>query len=510
MSVPTPTPDQIRGIARRLGIEVSEDEVEAYREAFSGTRFVLERIDELPDFLPRAKYPRGPGVRPGADENPYGAWYVKTDVKGADHGPLAGKRVVLKDTICLEGVPMMDGASVLEGYVPDTDATVVTRILDAGGTIVGKAVCEYFSFSSAGHTSATGRVESPLMAGYSPGGSSTGSAVLLLTGEADMALGGDQAGSIRIPSAACGVYGMKPTWGLVPYTGIVSSEFNIDHTGPMTRDVAGNALLLEALAGPDGIDTRQATPHPRVHAYTEALGRGAEGMRLAVVEEGFGWPASMPEVDATVREAARRFEALGASVETVSFPWHRDAFVAWMGFALEGYYTNLLVGNGFGVNHGGLFVTSLNDKIAGWRERAGELPYNLRYGAITGQYMKDVTQGHYHARAHNLARQATAAYDELLARYDLLLMPTVPQKARPYPDDIGVAETIELALENIENTCPFNLTHHPAMSIPCGLVDGCPIGMMLVGRHYDEPTIYRAAHAFEQGVDWRTIGVQSD
>jgi amidase len=454
------------------------------------------------------KYPRTPGRRPPQEENRYGAWYVKTEIVGAARGALMGKRVVLKDTICLAGVPMMDGASVLEGYVPDTDATVATRILDAAGTIVGKATCEYFSFSSAGHTSTTGRVESPLKPGYSPGGSSTGSAVLVLLGEADMALGGDQAGSIRIPSAACGIYGMKPTWGLVPYTGIISSEFNIDHTGPMTRDVADNALLLEAIAGPDGIDTRHATPYPRVHRYSDALEEGVQGMRLAVIEEGFGWGSSMPEVDATVREAASRFETLGASVEVVSFPWHRDAFVAWMAFAFEGYYTNLLIGNGFGVNHGGLYVTSLNDKMAGWRARANELPYNLRFGAIAGQYLKDTTQGHYYARAHNLARQAAAAYDELLSRFDLLLMPTVPRKARPYPTgDVGIAETIGLAFENIENTCPFNLTHHPAMSIPCGIVDDCPIGMMLVGRHYDEPSIYRAAYAFEQGVDWRSIGV---
>ena len=394
---------------------------------------------------------------------------------------------------------MMDGASVLEGYVPETDATVATRILEAGGHIVGKAVCEYFSFSSAGHTSGTGRVESPLKRGYSPGGSSTGSAVLLVTEEADMALGGDQAGSIRIPSAACGLYGMKPTWGLVPYTGIISSEFNIDHTGPMTRDVADNALLLEVLAGPDGIDTRHATPHPRVHAYTEALGRGAEGMRLAVVEEGFGWPTSMPEVDATVREAATRFRELGATVETISFPWHRDAFIAWMGFALEGYYTNLLVGNGHGINHGGLYVTSLNDKLAGWRERANELPYNLRYGAIAGQYMKDATQGHYYARAHNLARQATAAYDELLSRYDLLLMPTVPQKSRPYPDDIGVAETIRLALET-------SRTHAVQPHAPPGDVDPVRHRRRVPDRHDARRRALRRAGDISRGERVRARG----
>jgi len=508
MSVQTPTKSQLKEIGDNLGFDMTEEEVEVYQQEFAGTKFVYDRLDELPDYVPPVKYPRTPGRRPSGDENPYGAWYVKTEIKGASRGKLKAKRVVLKDTICLAGVPMMDGASVLEGYVPETDATVTTRILDAAGTIAGKSVCEYFSFSSSGHTAVTGIVESPLKKGYTPGGSSSGSAVLVAAGEVDMALGGDQAGSIRIPSALCGLVGMKPTWGLIPYTGIISSEFNIDHTGPMTRTVEDNALLLEVLAGPDGIDTRMSTPTPKVHPYTKALGQSAKGMKFAVIEEGFGWPASMPEVDATVREAAKRFTKLGATVDSVSFPWHRDAFIAWMGFALDGYYTNLLVGNGFGTNHGGLYLTSLNDKLAGWRQRANEIPFNLRFGMLSGEYLKRKHQGHYYCKAHNLARQAAEAYNRLLEDYDALIMPTAAKKSRPYPKQpFSVEDTIAMALENIENTCPFNLTHHPAITIPGGIVDGCPIGMMLVGRHYDEPTLYRAAHAFEQGVDWTKISV---
>ena len=508
MSVQTPTKGQLKEIGDDLGFDMTEEEVEVYQHEFAGTKFVYDRLDELPDYVPPVKYPRTPGRRPSGDENPYGAWYVKTDIKGASRGKLKGKQIVLKDTICLAGVPMMDGASVLEGYVPETDATVATRILDAAGTITGKSVCEYFSFSSSGHTSVTGIVESPLKKGYTPGGSSSGSAVLVAAGEADMALGGDQAGSIRIPSSLCGLVGLKPTWGLIPYTGIISSEFNIDHTGPMTRTVEDNALMLEVLAGPDGIDTRMSTPTPKVHRYTKALGQGAKGMKFAVIEEGFGWPASMPEVDATVREAAKRYTKLGATVDFVSFPWHRDAFIAWMGFALDGYYTNLLVGNGFGTNHGGLYLTSLNDKLAGWRQRANEIPFNLRFGMLSGEYLKRQHQGHYYCKAHNLARQAAEAYNRLLEDYDALIMPTAAKKSRPYPDQpFSVEDTIAMALENIENTCPFNLTHHPAITIPGGVVDGCPIGMMLVGRHYDEPTLYRAAHAFEQDVDWTKISV---
>ena len=154
---------------------------------------------------------------------------MKTEVRGAAHGPLSGKRVVLKDNICLAGVPMMNGASTLEGYVPDIDATVVTRILDAGGTIVGKAHCEYFCLSGGSHTSALGPVHNPFKHGYSAGGSSSGCGALVGSGEVEMAIGGDQGGSIRMPASYSGCYGMKATHGLVPYTGVMPIAVSYTH-----------------------------------------------------------------------------------------------------------------------------------------------------------------------------------------------------------------------------------------------------------------------------------------
>src|SRR5438105_11211482 len=180
------------------------------------------------------KYPRTPGYRAEGTENKYNAWYYKSEVQGAPSGKLRGKRIALKDNVCLAGVPMMNGASTMEGYVPDIDATVATRILDAGGTIVGKTVCEYFCFSGGSHTSATGPVHNPHRMGYSAGGSSSGSAAVVAAGEVPMALGGDQGGSIRIPASFCGIYGMKPTHGVVPSTSIMPTEITLDHTGPMT------------------------------------------------------------------------------------------------------------------------------------------------------------------------------------------------------------------------------------------------------------------------------------
>src|SRR5947207_2492058 len=177
--------------------------------------------------------------------------------------------------------------------------------LDAGGEIAGKAVCEYFCVSGGSHTSSTGPVHNPRKRGYSAGGSSSGSAALVAAGEVDMAMGGDQAGSIRIPASHCGIVGLKPTFGLVPYTGIGLLEITIDTCGPMTATVADNALLLEVIAGPDGLDTRQRGI--AASRYTDALPGNINGLRIAVIKEGFGHANSEADVDARVREAAQRF-----------------------------------------------------------------------------------------------------------------------------------------------------------------------------------------------------------
>src|SRR6266403_5643156 len=280
-TIKVPSLEQLGEVAVELGLALPEAELAAHQQSLLGAFEAYSRLDRMPDELPPVSYPRLPGRRPAPEENRHGAWYVKTEVAGAATGKLRGKSVALKDNICLAGVPMMNGASTMVGYVPDVDATVGTRILDAGGTIVGKTVCEYFCFSGGSHTSATGPVHNPHRKGYSAGGSSSGSAAVVAAGEVPMALGGDQGGSIRIPAAFCGIYGLKPTHGLVPYTGIMPIELTLDHTGPMSATVEDNALLLEVIAGADGLDPRQYDV--RVDKYTVALGRGVAGMRIAVV-----------------------------------------------------------------------------------------------------------------------------------------------------------------------------------------------------------------------------------
>jgi amidase len=399
---------------------------------------------------------------------------------------------------------MMIGANLLEGYVPEVDATVVERILGAGGEIVGKAVCEYYCVSGGSHTSESGPVHNPRKRGYNAGGSSSGSAALVAAGDVDMAIGGDQAGSIRIPASHCGIVGLKPTYGLVPYTGIAPLEITLDTCGPMTANVRDNALLLEVIAGPDGIDSRQRGVQPG--RYTDAVDGGVKSLRVGVMKEGFGHPNSEPDVDAHVSDAAQRLAKLGAVVEQVSVPMHALGFPVWSAIRGDAACVTLLEMNGAGIAHEGLYVTSLLDHAMGWRGRADEFADTLKIASIFSAYTLDRYGGHYYAKAQNLRRRVRAAYDAALMAHDLLLMPTVPMKATPIPGKGATPQEItRRSWEPTRNTCPFNVTGHPAISLPCGMEDGRPVGLMLVGRHYAEETIYRAAAAFERSGDWTTF-----
>lgn len=498
MRVNQPSLEELAGVAEQLGLHLSPAQLEEYRALMAPTVAAYDLLEHMPDELPRVKYPRTPGYRPSAEENPHNGWYYKSEIRGAKSGKLKGRTFAIKDNVCVAGVPMMNGSSTLQGYVPEIDATIVERILDEGGVILGKAHCELFCFSGGSHTNSTGVVINPVKAGYMAGGSSSGSAALVAAGDVDMAIGGDQAGSIRIPAAYCGVVGMKPTFGLVPYTGLMPIEATIDHTGPITANVADNALFLEVLAGPDGLDPRQIGV--KVDKYTKALGGNVKGMRIGVVKEGFLLPNAESDVNDLVRKGAALFKKMGAKVEEVSVPVHGGPGQAvWSAIAHEGALMQMMHGNGFGFNWKGVYLPSLMRAHDGWRDHADELSESLKVVMLMGQYVLNRHRGQHYAKAQNVARRIAAGYDAALARYDLLLMPTVPHKASKIPPpDAGITEIAIPALDMIGNTSPFDVTGHPAISIPCGFSDGLPVGLMLIGKHWEESTIYRAAHAFEQ------------
>lgn len=507
MKYELPTADNLKEMADELGFEMDDSyaaDVLTFMAPFEGA---FNAVEDMPDVLPEVKYPRGDWHRPQGDENKHGAWYVKVNIKGLEEGGrLEGKTVAIKDTTCVAGVPMMNGASVLEGYVPDIDATVVTRILDEGGEILGKSVCEYFSVSGGSATSASSVVESPRNPGHTAGGSSTGSAALVAAAEVDMALGGDQAGSIRIPASYTGVVGMKPTFGLVPYTGIMGIETTIDHTGPITANVPDNAQFLEAIAGEDGLDARQRVP--QIDIYSNALDMNVNGLRVAVVTEGFGREESEADVDDIVRQAAKHLESQGAEIAEVSIPMHLGGLAIWGAIGAGGMYHTMFRGHGFGQNSLGVYPTSLIDAMGEAAKRVAEFPHTMRFGLLLGLWADKAYGGHFYAKAQNQRRALTAAYDETLGGHDVLLMPTTAMKtSRIPPADAGFLDVMQHCWEMIGNTAPFNVSGHPSISIPCGLGNGeRPVGLMLTTRHFDEMMLYRIAHAFEQTCDWQNVG----
>jgi amidase len=500
MPVQPPTIGQLREVAESFGLVLSDDDLASFRGLIVPLLSSYTEVERMVEPAPLApKYPRTPGYRPAPEENPWNAWYWRCEIAGAPDGPLAGKRVAIKDNVCVAGVPMMNGSATLEGYVPEVDATIVTRTLDAGATIVGKAVCEDLCFSGGSHTAATGAVLNPRAPGRSAGGSSCGSAALLAAGEVDLAIGGDQGGSIRMPAGWSGIVGHKPTYGLVPYTGVFPIELTLDHTGPMGATVADVALYLEVLAGADGLDPRQPSVVP-TESYTARLDGDLSGLAVGVVAEGFGWEGrSEAEVDTAVRVAAARLEKTGAVVSEVSVPMHRQGGAIWTAIAMEGAAEMMVKGNSMGTNWKGHYTTSLIDAFGrGRRARVNDLADTVKLTMLVGEYMRRTYGGRHYAKGQNLGRSLRAAYDAALEQVDVLVMPTLPMLPTPLPaPDASREEYIGRAFEMVQNTAPFDVSGHPAISVPCQPAGSLPIGLMIIGRHFADATVLRVAAAAE-------------
>jgi amidase len=283
-------------------------------------------------------------------------------------------------------------------------------------------------------------------------------------------------------------------------------EASIDCVGPITRNVADNALVLAVLAGNDGIDSRQK-PHIQVSDYRSALGGSLAELRIAMVLEGFDQLGAEPDVNAAVEAASRTLVQLGATVERRSIPWHRSAPVIWAPLVLESGPQVLLHGNGMGSNYEGLYIGSLMHAVSETFENTAQLADTVKVSLIAGMYAAQTYRGRYYAKAQNLRRRLRAEYDKILKDFDVLLMPTTPMKAtKPPPIEAHLGSLIEHCWGMNANTCGFNLTGHPSLSIPCGVGEDRPIGLMLTGRHFEEGTLYQVAHAFEQKIKYAPSG----
>ncbi|KAK7440066.1 hypothetical protein VKT23_017315 [Stygiomarasmius scandens] len=449
---------------------------------------------------------------------------VKVDSQAKDTEPndgiLAGKTIVVKDNISVAQIHSLLGTDAVTDFIPTSDATVVTRSLLAGATIIGKAVCENFSMTGTSFSAATGPVHNPYARDYSTGGSSSGCGALVASGATDMAIGGDQGGSIRLPACWCGIYGLKPTHGLIPYTGIASLETTMDHTGPMTRTCLDNALLLKALAGTDNIDDRCiATPplsetpdYPSVLSQVKSQ-TPLQGFKIGLLKEGFTDAQSTglndPRVSAKVREAIDKFKELGAVIEEVSVPLHTISPTLWLCIMRMGCVPGFMGG---AVGRQGFYMNQLTTKMGSLHTAEGwkKAPWSAKNMIMNGVYMQLYCPELY-GKANNLVRLLREKYDEALGKFDVLVMPTIPYLPTPHaPQDASVMQKIEKGLGQTMNTCSFDVTGHPALSMPIGMLGAkedenikFPVGLQIVGKHFDECTVYKAAFAWERRFDWK-------
>src|SRR5215831_9306178 len=335
-----PNVEEVMAVAKSLGIHLGPDEAVLYQ------KYLMEQLQEFDTFVqarleepgpPMAAAARKPGYKPGPDEDPLNAWMWKCRIEGAANGLLAGKTVSYKDHIAVAGMPMSFGSFALEGFIPDFDATVVTRVLQAGGTIIGKNVMNGLSggFGTGGGIGDYGRPLNPHNREHVTGGSSSGCAAAVAAGEVDISFGGDQGGSIRIPAAFCGIVGHKPTFGLVSHFGIgFGSDQSIDYTGPMARTVEDAAAALQVTAGPDGLDPRQTRDVPASMDVLGRLGDGVTGLRIGVLQEGFD--DAQEDVRDLVLAAVDVLARKGAEVSKVSIPAHHAVRAAQAALSAEG------------------------------------------------------------------------------------------------------------------------------------------------------------------------------
>lgn len=469
---------------------------------------VRDQLDRLPD-PSSSRATRAPsGSVPRRDENPCNAWAWRCRVGSAGEGPLSGKEIAVKGTVSVGGLPLTNGSRVLAGHLAQHDATIVQRILAAGGTITGVATTEDMSFSGVSITSADGAVRNPWDERRSAGGSSSGAAALVALGEADLAIGADQGGSIRLPASLCGVFGLKPTYGLVPYTGCLGIDPCIDHVGPLARTAPDAALLLDVIAGDDdGRDPRQRHA-PGSFDSAASLEAGVAGLRVGVLDEGFE-PAVDERVAYVVRDVAGRFRDLGATVRNVSVPEHAWGLPVHTAIILQGAAQHMLRGLGTGAIGKGEYDGSFARAAAeGLRTRGQLLGAGVKIAGLAGAQLWDSHRAHYYAKAQNLARTLASRYDRVLREFDVLVMPTtlVPAPRLPSPDLAPLDAFVDGSDPRlVSNTCGFNQTGHPALNVPVGPLSELPVGLQIVGRHLDDHIVLRAARALEAAGLTRTV-----
>ena len=493
-----PAAEEIRRLAATSHISLTAEEAFEYSAAMDALLNDFDRLDDLPQPRFEVKYTdRNAGYRPDETEDPYNIFIRKCTVRGNASGALHRKRVGLKDSIMVAGIPMTCGSRILsEGFVPDVDAVVVERLLDAGATIVGKLNQDEFGMGGTGQTSAFGSTRNPRNPDHSPGGSSSGSGAAVAAGEVDIALGLDAGGSGLIPAAWCGVVCIRATHGLVPDFGTVYMDHTLDFVTPIARSVEETALTLEVIAGDDERDPQWVRGPIKVDHYSRDLDKSIEGIRVGVLKEAFEWNESEADVSDAVRQGVALLQRRGAGVREVSLPLFRDGEAIWAGVGLHSVPA-MIESDQEGYWRGGYCNVAWQAAFGkARRARANDFSPTAKFRLLFGTFVREAYMSTYFSKAQNLRMVLREKVSELLREVDVLVMPTTPQKPfeleqRPNPAGFSLETSMS------RNTAPFNLTGHPALSVPCGERNGLPVGMQFVARHWEERLLCQLGSAVE-------------
>lgn len=500
--------EELNELAQGFHFTLADEEVEQFHAL---TEALVPQFDVLAhgDFESShavADAERAGYRRPTPDEDPFNAIIHICDVRKSDEGGLLeGKRVALKDNIAVAGVPLTAGSKILDDFVPALDSLVAERILQAGGIIAAKSNMDSLSCSGGGDTSYFGPVRNPFDPTRTTGGSSGGSAAALFYDHIDMALGGDQGGSVRIPSSWSGVIGLKATHGLVPQVGVVGLDNTTDYVGPMGRKVQDVAYLLEAIASKDVLEGAPQDPSGDYRGAVDEPGRvdAAGEFKFGVLVEGF---EEENGIDPATAEAVRggvveRIKKLGANVQEVSIPEHLEmGTVAFMTYVDA--LANLLRGGNNYDWEGRYWPGFASALHKGLLTHGDELSAQAKVLALLGGYFRERYGGTLYARAQNLRPRLRQAYDGALEEVDFLILPTTPGPAYEIDMSVPIVEIVNRGWAAATNTLQANVTKHPAISLPAAAVDGMPVGAMLIGRHYAEADLLAFAQRYEQEFGW--------
>ena len=410
---------------------------------------------------------------------------------------LAGIPIGIKDNICTKGVKTTCSSRMLENFVSPYDATVMEKINDEDLVMLGKLNMDEFAMGASTEYSYFKKTSNPWDLKKVPGGSSGGSAAAVAANMVPWALGSDTGGSVRQPASFCGVVGLKPTYGLVSRYGLVAFASSLDQIGPITKDVEDNAILLNMIAVHDEKDSTSANVEKK--DYTKALVNDVKGLKIGLPKEYFGEGIN-PEVKEAVMKVAKKYEEMGATVEECSISVTDYALATYYILACAEASSNL--GRFDGIRYGYRTENFNNLKDIYRNSRSEGFGPEVKRRIILGTYV--LSSGYYDAyykKALKVRTVVKQAFKELFKKYDVLLTPTSPTTAF----DIGTRSNnpLEMYLADI-CTVSINIGGVPAISVPCGLdTQGMPIGFQLIGNHFDEETLYKAAYTYEQNTNFK-------